>query len=56
MPRIRIIDKENFFIVCIGQVYLGDNNITTPLLSGAKHYPNYNAAGYAADLWLETTH
>ncbi len=56
MTTINIIDKQNFFIVGIGQAYLGANNTLTPLVAQAIHYPNYNAASYAADLWLETTH
>ncbi|KKM05814.1 hypothetical protein LCGC14_1750380 [marine sediment metagenome] len=56
MEHIRIIDKARFFIVQIGQVYLTGNNNLTPILSNATQYPNYNAASYAADLWLETTH
>ena len=56
MKNIRIVDKTQFCIVVIGQLYLSANNILTPLIADATQFPNHNAAGYAADLWLETTH
>jgi len=56
MENIQIVDKHTYYIVIVGQVYLSANNSLTPILSAAKQYPNYNAASYAADLWLESTY
>ena len=56
MATIKIIDKTQYYIVNIGQAYLANNNTLSPLLTEALHFPTYNAAAYAADLWLETTH